>query len=114
MISGALLLFGALAFLLNFAGSLATYARESEDVWLSGLWFGLLALTAALCFANAKRRVVPSKWVAFANVVLVLALAALLIAGRDDPTVPPLLLLCAAGPLTAILATWHHWTLKRS
>jgi CHASE2 domain-containing sensor protein len=110
LIGGALLVIGALGFLTFLPGNIADYAREPEDVWLGGLWTGLFGLLAALCFVNAWRSNgrPPAGWLALANLVAVIALAMLLVFGRDDPTVPPLLALCALGPVAALLRAWRQ------
>jgi hypothetical protein len=110
LICGALLVIAALGFLVFVPGNLADYTREPEDVWLGGVWVGLLGLLAALCFANAWRPNRPPRfgWRTFANLVAVIALAVLLVLGRDDPAIPPLLALCALGPVVALVGAWRH------
>jgi CHASE2 domain-containing sensor protein len=110
LICGALLVIAALGFVVFVPSNLADYAREPEDVWLGGIWIGSLGLLAALCFANAWRSNRPPRfgWRIFANLVAVIALAVLLVLGRDDPAVPPLLALCALGPVVALVGAWRH------
>jgi len=110
LICGALLLIAALGFLAFVPGNLADYVREPEDVWLGGFWVGLLGLLAALCFTNAWRSKSAFRfgWLTLANLVAVLALALLLLLGRDDPAVPPLLALCSLGPVAALVGAWRH------
>jgi hypothetical protein len=108
VICGALLVVAALGFLIFLPDNVADYAREPEDVWLGGFWIGSLGLLAALCFANAWRSNRPPQvgWRTYANLVAAIALAALLVFGRDDATVPPLVALCALGPVTALVGAW--------
>jgi len=115
LICGTLLVIVALAFLVFLPGNIANYAREPEDVWLDGIWIGLLGLLAVLCFANARRSNKPPRfgWRTLSNSVAVIALAVLLVVGRDDPTVPPLLALCAFGPLAALLDAWRDSRVKQ-
>jgi hypothetical protein len=110
LICGATLVIAALGFLVFLPGNVSEYAREPEDVWLSGCWVGLLGLLAALCFTNARRSSSPEgfSWRTLANLVTVIALAGLFVIGRDDPAVPPLLALCALGPLAALVGAWRH------
>ena len=104
-ICGALLVIAALGFLTFLPANIADYAREPEDVWLGGFWIALLGSLAALCFTNAMRSTALPWWRILANVAVVIALAALLLLGHDDPTVPPLLALCALGPLAALVGS---------
>ena len=108
LICGMLLVVVALAFLVFLPGDTANYGQEPEDVWLGRIWTGLLGLLAALCFANARQsnRRPRFGWRTLSNSIAVIALAVLLFFGRHDPAVPPLLGLCALGPLTALLGTW--------
>lgn len=108
MMCGALLFFAALVALGFLPGELVDYAREPEDVWLGGFLTTLLGLVAALCFANAWPSNARFGWRILANLGVIVALAVLLILGRDDPTVPPLLALCALGPVTALIGTWRQ------
>ncbi|HET7576921.1 MAG TPA: hypothetical protein VFK19_10225 [Sphingomicrobium sp.] len=110
LICGALLVVAAFGFLVFLPSNLADYAQEPEDVWLIGTWIGLLCLFAALCFANGWRSHGSAweRWKTTANLVAVIALAALLLLARADPTVPPLLGLCALGPLAALLGRWQQ------
>lgn len=105
LICGVALVLAALGFLISLPGNLADHAREPEDIWLSAFWLGLIGLLAALCFTNARpsNRPVRFGWRTLANFVAVIALAVLFVIGRDDPAVPPLLALCAVGPLAALL-----------
>ena len=110
LICGALLVVAALGFLIFFPDNLADYAREPEDVWLNGFWVGLLGLFAALCFTNAWPSNSPPRfgWRTLANLAAVLALAVLLVLGLDDAALPPLLALCALGPVAALVGAWRH------
>jgi len=92
LICGALLVIAARGFVVFVPGNLADYVREPEDVWLGGFWVSLLGLLAALCLTNAWRanRTPRFVWI-IANLVVVVALTVLLLLGRDDPAVPPLL-----------------------
>jgi CHASE2 domain-containing sensor protein len=110
LICGGLLSVAALGFLLLLPGSIADIAQEPEDVWLGGFWIALLGLLTALCFANAWRSNEPPQvgWRMVANFVTVIALAALLVLGANDPAVPPLLVLCALGPVAALLGAWRQ------
>src|SRR5690349_379508 len=105
LMCGALLIIVALGFLLFLPDDLADYAREPEDVWLGSFWIGLLGLLAALCFANAWRSNARAHagWLWFANLGVIIALSVLLVLGRADPAVPPLLALCALGPFVALV-----------
>ena len=105
LICATLLVVAALGVLIFLPGNLADYAREPEDVWLSEFWIGVFGLLAALCVANPWRsnRLSQLGWHMIAKVVVVVVLAVLLILGRDDPTLPPLLALCALGPVTALV-----------
>lgn len=105
LICGAALLLAVLGFLLFLPGNIADYAHEPEDVWLTGLWVALLGLLAALCLTNVRR---PNKsvgfgWRTLANLAAIILLAALFVLGRDDPAVPPLLVICGLGPFTALV-----------
>jgi peptidoglycan/LPS O-acetylase OafA/YrhL len=110
LICGALLVLAALGFLTFLPDSVANYSREPEDLWLSGLWIGLLGLLAGLCFVNAWRSNGRPRvgWRLLANLVAVFGLATLFILGRDDPTVPPLLALAALGPVVALVGAWRQ------
>lgn len=100
----------ALGFLIFLPENVADYAREPEDVWLSGIWIGLLGLLAALCFVNAWRSNGRPQvgWLTLANLLAVVALLALLVLGRDDLTFPPLLAFCTLGPLAALVGAWRQ------
>ena len=115
LICGALLVVAALGFLIFLPDNVPDYAREPEDVWLGGLWVGLLGLLAALCFVNARRSNERPQvgWLTLANLVAVLALITLLVLGRDDPAVPPLLALCALGPVAALVGAWRQSQVQR-
>jgi hypothetical protein len=106
-ICGALLVIAALGFLTFLPGNIADCAREPEDAWLAGFWIALLGLLAALCFTNVVRATASPRWRILANAAAVIALAALLLLGHDDPTVPPLLALCALGPLAALVGSFR-------
>jgi hypothetical protein len=110
LICGAALVIAAVGFLVFLPDNVSEYAREPEDVWLSGFWVGLLGLLAALCFANARQSSRPEgfSWRTLANFVAFIALAGLFVIGRDDPALPPLLALCALGPLAALVGAWRH------
>jgi hypothetical protein len=105
LICGALLVIAALVALVFLPDSIAGYAREPEDAWLGAFWIGLLGMLAALCFANAARSKSPPQfdWRTMANLAAVIALALLFVLGRDDPAAIPLLVLCALGPVAALL-----------
>lgn len=110
LICGVLLIIAAIGFFIFLPDSVADYAREPEDVWLGGLWVALLVLLATLCFVNAWRsngRPQVGR-LTLANLATVIALIVLLVLGRDDPTVAPLLALCASGPLAALVGAWRQ------
>ena len=110
LICGGALLLAALGFLTFLPGNVADYAREPEDVWLSGFWVGLLGLLATLCFTNARRsnKPVGFGWCVLANLAAIILLTVLVVVGRDDPAVAPLLVICGVGPLTVLVGTWRH------
>jgi len=74
------------------------------------LWVGLLGSLAALCFANARGANKPTRygWRAVANSVAVLVLAVLLVFGRGDPAIIPLIAVCALGPLAGLVGAWRY------
>jgi hypothetical protein len=115
IICGALLVVAALGFIIFLPDNVADYAREPEDVWLGVFWIGLLGLLATLCFANAWRTNEQplAGWLVSANLVVVTLLAMLLVVGRDDPAVLPLLALCALGPVVALVGAWRHRRVQR-
>jgi len=110
LLCGVSLVLAALVFLILLPNSLADYAREPEDVWLSLLWIGLLGSLAALCFANARLTNNPTRygWRAVANSVAVLVLAVLLVFGRGDPALVLLVAVCALGPLAGLVGAWRY------
>jgi hypothetical protein len=115
VICGGLLVIAALAFVVFVPGNISNFAGEPEDVWLGGFWIGSLGLLAALCFANAWRANGTPRfgWRISANVVAIAVLAVLLVFGRNDPAVPPLLALCALGPIVALVGAWRGSRVQR-
>lgn len=114
LICGTLLVVAVLGFSIFLSVNLTDYAREPEDVWLAGFWIALLGLIAALCFVNARCWSTLSRWRTLANIAVVGGLAALLLLARDDPTVPPLLTLCAMGPIATLISMWRRSQFERS
>lgn len=116
LICAALLIVAALGFLLFLPENIADYAREPEDVWLGSYWIAGLSLLAALCFANARRAARPprSGWLTVANLAAVSCLALLLLLGREDPALVPLVAVCVLGPVVALIGIWRVSPVEQS
>ncbi|WP_028969673.1 hypothetical protein [Sphingomonas sp. URHD0057] len=106
ILCGTLLFLGALVAVGFLPDKLISYSQEPEDVWAIGLTAVLCGSFAALCLANASRSNARFGWRTPTNLVAVIALAVLFVLGRDDRTVPPLLTLCAVGPVAALIGAW--------
>jgi hypothetical protein len=113
LIAGALLIVAALGFLVFLPANIADYAREPEDVRLGIYWIVGLVLLATLCFANARHSA-GARWLALANLVVVIGLALLLFVGRDDPALVALLVLCAFGPASVLIVSSKRAPVERS
>lgn len=109
VIYGVSLVLVTLIFLGFLPGNVAGYDREPEDLWLGLIWISLLCVLASLCFINACRlgKSAGFGWLTLSNLAVVTLLTLLLAIGRNDPAVPPILALCALGPVATLIGIWR-------